>query len=149
MISLLEAGRFEDVEQKIEHIFEELLHSNEHHDIAESTFEVYFAIAGAFAYIIHKNGKQISSLIPAESYRYFQAPSYSTAQQLQDWSIRTLHYIRDDAEQELRDNHSTIVRSVKSFSRPSSGWRCITACNCRPCASASSVLVQGIQGGDR
>ncbi|TDL69110.1 response regulator [Paenibacillus amylolyticus] len=115
LISLLEAGRFEDVEQKIEHIFEELLHSNKHHDIAESTFEVYFAIAGAFAYIIHKNGKQISSLIPAESYRYFQAPSYSTAQQLQDWSVRTLHYIRDDAEQELRDNHSTIVRSVKSF----------------------------------
>ncbi|QOS79175.1 response regulator [Paenibacillus sp. JNUCC31] len=115
LISLLEAGRFEDIEQKIEIIFEELLHSGEQHDIAESTIEVYYALAGAFAYIIHKNGKQISSVLPMESYRYFQAPNYSTAQQLQEWSIRTLHYIRDDADQELKDNHSTIVRSVKSF----------------------------------
>ncbi|MEC0128937.1 response regulator [Paenibacillus pabuli] len=115
LISLLEAGRFEDVEQKIEIIFEELLHSGEQHDIAESTIEVYYALAGAFAYIIHKNGKQISSVLPMEAYRYFQAPNYSTTQQLQEWSTRTLHYIRDDADQELKDNHSTIVRSVKSF----------------------------------
>lgn len=76
---------------------------------------MYHALAGAFAYIIHKNGKQISSVLPAETYRYFQAPSYATAQQLKDWSIRTLHSISEDAEQELKDNHSTIVRSVKSF----------------------------------
>lgn len=115
LISLLEAGRFDEVEQKIEAIFDELLHSGEHHDIAETTIEVYHALAGAFAYIIHKNGKQISSVLPAETYRYFQAPSYATAQQLKDWSIRTLHSISEDAEQELKDNHSTIVRSVKSF----------------------------------
>lgn len=115
LFSLLEAGRFDDVEQKIEVIFEELLESAQHHDIAETTIEVYHALAGAFAYIIHKNGKQISSVLPAEMYKYFQAPSYATAQQLKDWSIRTLHSISDDAEQELKDNHSTIVRSVKSF----------------------------------
>lgn len=115
LISLLEAGRFDDVEQKIELIFEELLQSGEYHDIAETTIEVYHALAGAFAYIIHKNGKQISSVLPADKFRYFQAPSYATAQQLKDWSIRTLHTISQDAEQELKDNHSTIVRSVKSF----------------------------------
>ena len=96
LISLLEAGRFDAVEQKIEVIFEELLESGQHHDIAETTIEVYHALAGAFAYIIHKNGKQISSVLPAETYKYFQAPVYATAQQ-------------------LKDNHSTIVRSVKSF----------------------------------
>ncbi|WP_408891994.1 response regulator [Paenibacillus taichungensis] len=115
LFSLLEAGRFDDVEQKVELIFEELLQSGEHHDIAETTIEVYHALAGAFAYIIHKNGKQISSVLSPEKYRYFQAPSYATAQQLKDWSIRTLHTISEDAEQELKDNHSTIVRSVKSF----------------------------------
>jgi len=115
LISLLEAGRFDDVEQKIEAIFEELLHSGEQHDIAETTIEVYHALAGAFAYIIHKNGKQISSVLPAETYRYFQAPNYATTQQLKDWSIRAIHSISEDAEQELKDNHSTIVRSVKSF----------------------------------
>lgn len=115
LISLLEAGRFDAVEQKIEVIFEELLESGQHHDIAETTIEVYHALAGAFAYIIHKNGKQISSVLPAETYKYFQAPVYATAQQLKDWSIRTLSSISEDAEQELKDNHSTIVRSVKSF----------------------------------
>ncbi|CAI6045774.1 HTH-type transcriptional activator RhaS [Paenibacillus sp. JJ-100] len=115
LISLLEAGRFDDVEQKIEVIFNELLESGQHHDIAETIIEVYHALAGAFAYIIHKNGKQISSVLPAETYKYFQAPNYATAQQLKDWSLRTLHSISEDAEQELKDNHSTIVRSVKSF----------------------------------
>ncbi len=115
LLSLLDAGRFDDVEKKIRHIFEELLHSNEHHDIAEQMMEVYHVLAGVFAYIIHKNGKQLSAVLPGESYRYFQAPSYTTAQQLLDWSIRTLHHIQQDAEQELKDNHSTIVRSVKSF----------------------------------
>ena len=103
LISLLEAGRFDDVEQKIEVIFNELLESGQHHDIAETIIEVYLALAGAFAYIIHKNGKQISSVLPAETYKYFQAPSYATAQQLKDWSIRTLHSISEDAEQELKD----------------------------------------------
>lgn len=115
LISLLEAGRFDDVEKKLGQIFEELLRSSENYDIAEQMIEVYHTLAGAFSYIIHKNGKQLSAILPGESYRYFQAPSYTTAQQLLDWSIRTLHYIRDDVEQELKDNHSTIVRSVKSF----------------------------------
>ncbi|GIP16120.1 AraC family transcriptional regulator [Paenibacillus montaniterrae] len=115
LISLLEAGRFDDVEKKLAHIFEELLRSSENYDIAEHMIEVYHVLAGAFSYIIHKNGKQLSSILPSESYRYFQAPSYTTAQQLLDWSIRTLQYIREDSEQELKDNHSTIVRSVKSF----------------------------------
>lgn len=115
LISLLEAGRFDDVERKIKQIFAELLQSGENHDIAEQMIEVYHILAGAFAYIIHKNGKQLSTVLPHDSYRYFQAPSYSTAQHLLDWSIRTLHYIRDDADQELKDNHSSIIRSVKSF----------------------------------
>ncbi|MEK4249067.1 response regulator [Paenibacillus sp. FSL W7-1287] len=112
--NLLEAGRFDDVEKKIDHIFEELLHSS-NHDIAEQMVEVYHILAGSFAFIIHKNGKQISEVLPSESYRYFQAPNYTTAQQLLDWSKRTLYYIREDTEQELKDNHSSIVRSVKSF----------------------------------
>ncbi|WP_226003226.1 response regulator [Paenibacillus sp. BJ-4] len=115
LFSLLEAGRFDQAEHKIEQIFEELLHSDENHDIAEPLIEVYHALAGAFAYIIHKNGRQLSAVLPSESYRYFQASSYSTAHQLLDWSIRTLRHIRDDAEQELKDNHSTIVRTVKNF----------------------------------
>ncbi|OWR27107.1 DNA-binding response regulator [Saccharibacillus sp. O23] len=115
LISLLEAGRFDEVEQKIDMIFDELLESGQQHDIAETTIEVYHALAGAFAYIIHKNGKQIASILPAETYKYFQAPGYATAQQLKDWSMRTLRAIGEDAEQELKDNHSVIVRSVKSF----------------------------------
>lgn len=115
LISLLEAGRFDEVEQKIDMIFDELLESGQQHDIAETAIEVYHALAGAFAYIIHKNGRQIASILPAETYKYFQAPGYATAQQLKDWSMRTLRAISEDAEQELKDNHSIIVRSVKSF----------------------------------
>lgn len=115
LLNLLEAGRFDDVERKISQIFEELLKSGENHDIAEQIIEAYHVLAGAFAYIIHKNGKQLSEVLSDESIRYFRSPSYSTVAQLLDWSIRSLHCIRDDAEQELKDNHSTIVRSVRSF----------------------------------
>lgn len=115
LLSLLEAGRFEDVERKIRQIFEELLESAGDQAVAEHLIEAYHVLAGAFAYIIHKNSKQLSAVLPEDSYRYFESPGFSTVQQLLDWSIRVLHCIREDSEQDLKDNHSTIVRSVKSF----------------------------------
>ncbi|MFB9325572.1 response regulator [Paenibacillus aurantiacus] len=115
LIHLLEAGRFDDVERKIRRIFEELLQADDNPDVSEQLIEAYHALAGAFAYIIHKNGKQLHAVLPDDALRYFRSPAYSTAGQLLDWSVRTLRRIREDAEQELKDNHSTIVRSVRSF----------------------------------
>ncbi|TYP76402.1 response regulator [Paenibacillus methanolicus] len=115
LLHLLEAGRFDDVESKIRRIFDELLQADEHSDVPEQLIEAYHVLAGAFAYLIHKNGKQLRAVLPDEAYRYFQSPAYSTAAQLLDWALRTLHRIREDADRELQDNHSTIVRSVRSF----------------------------------
>ncbi|MFC4100341.1 response regulator [Paenibacillus xanthanilyticus] len=114
LMHLLEAGRFDDVESKIRRIFDELLRADDA-DVPERLIEAYHVLAGAFAYIIRKNGKQLRAVLPDEAYRHFQSPAYSTAAQLHEWALRTLHRIRDDAEQELLDNHSTIVRSVRSF----------------------------------
>ncbi|WP_127531653.1 response regulator [Paenibacillus kobensis] len=113
--SLLDAGRFEDVEHKILHIFRGLLQEDAGQDISEQLIETYHLLAGAFAYIIHKNGRQLSNMLPPEEVKYFRTPTYTTATQLMDWSIRILHRIKEDAVQEQKDNHSTIVRSVRSF----------------------------------
>lgn len=115
LIHLLEAGRFDDVERKVRGIFAELLQADDNADVSELLIEAYHVLAGAFAYIIHKNGKQLDAVLTDETRRYFRTPAYSTAAQLLDWSVRVLHSIRDDAEQELKDNHSMIVRSVRSF----------------------------------
>lgn len=115
LISLLEAARIEDVENKIRQIFEELLMSAEEHDVAEYLIEAYHGLAGAFSYIIHKNGKHLSAVLPEDSYRYFKSPSFSTVQQLRDWSIRILQWIQEDAVQDMKDTHSSIVRSARSF----------------------------------
>ncbi|MBB3108845.1 two-component system response regulator YesN [Paenibacillus phyllosphaerae] len=112
LLSLLEAGRFDDIERKIRTIFEELQSDK---DVSEQLTEAYHVLAGAFAYIIHKNGKQLQTVLAEDTLRYFQAPSYTTASQLHDWAIRTLGQIRSDTEQELKDSHSAIVRGVRSF----------------------------------
>lgn len=115
MISLLEAARFEDVGRKIDQTFGELLQSAEEHDVAEHLVEAYHALAGAFAYIIHKNGKPLANVMPEDAFRQFSAPSFTTVRQLHEWSLRILNCIREDAEQELKDNHSAIVRSANSY----------------------------------
>ncbi|MWC29588.1 response regulator [Paenibacillus sp. MMS18-CY102] len=115
LLSLLDAGRFEDVEKKIRQIFQRMLQAGNEHGLSEQLIEAYHVLAGAFAYIIHKNGKQLSDILSADDIKYFRSPAYSTAAQLLDWSIRILNFIRDDAAQEQIDNHSAIVRMVRSF----------------------------------
>ncbi|EFM08469.1 two component transcriptional regulator, AraC family [Paenibacillus curdlanolyticus YK9] len=117
LLSLLDAGRFEDVEKKIRQIFQGMLQAGDEQDfdLSEQLIEAYHVLAGAFAYIIHKNGKQLSVVLSAEDLKYFRSPAYSTAAQLLDWSIRILSSIRSDAAQEQSDNHSSIVRLVRSF----------------------------------
>jgi Response regulator containing CheY-like receiver domain and AraC-type DNA-binding domain len=114
LISLLDAGRFDDVEAKIRHIFRDMLEADGQ-DVSEQLIEAYHVLAGAFSYIIHKNGKMLSAVLSSEALKFFYAPTYTTAAQLLDWSIRILQSIREDAEQELKDNHSSIVRMVRSF----------------------------------
>lgn len=115
LISLLDAGRFEDVEAKIRHIFRDMLNKDSGQDVSEQLIEAYHVLAGAFSYIIHKNGKTLSAVLSSEALKFFHAPTYTTATQLMDWSIRILQGIREDAEKELKDNHSSIVRMVRSF----------------------------------
>ncbi|GLX67778.1 response regulator [Paenibacillus glycanilyticus] len=115
LISLLDAGRFDDVEVKIRHIFRDMLEAGSEQDVPEQLIEAYHVLAGAFSYIIHKNGKQLSTILSADAMKFFRAPAYTTASQLMEWSIRILQAIREDADQELKDNHSMIVRSVRSF----------------------------------
>ncbi|ACS99626.1 response regulator [Paenibacillus sp. JDR-2] len=115
LISLLDAGRFDDVETKIRHIFRDMLETGGEQDMSEQLIEAYHVLAGAFSYIIHKNGKLLSSVLSPEALKFFHAPAYTTAAQLMEWSIRILQGIREDADQELKDNHSTIVRAVRSF----------------------------------
>ncbi|WP_235941603.1 response regulator [Paenibacillus puerhi] len=114
LLSLLEAGRYNDVESKIRNIFSDI-HSSDGKDVSEQLIEVYHVLAGAFAYIIHKSGKQLSMLLHQDSLKYFLVPSYSTASQLMEWAIRTLNSIRDDNDQELMDNHSAIVHAVQLY----------------------------------
>jgi two-component system response regulator YesN len=115
LISLLDAGRFDDIETKIRHIFRDMLEAGNEQDVSEQLIEAYHVLAGAFSYIIHKNGKFLSTVLSPEALKFFHSPAYTTAAQLMEWSIRILQGIREDAEQELKDNHSSIVRSVRSF----------------------------------
>jgi two-component system response regulator YesN len=110
---LLEAGRWQDVTEKLERIFEELL--QKWADSQEHLLEVYFSVSSAFAYIAHKNGRQLSHLIGNEYDKLTEGIPFRTLNQLQEWSKRTLYCLKDDMDHETENNRLSIINEIRKF----------------------------------
>ncbi|SDO01835.1 two-component system, response regulator YesN [Paenibacillus sp. yr247] len=110
---LLEAARWEDTEEKLSLIFDEM--EAKFSESQEHLLEVYFSVASAFAYIAHKNGRQLHQLIGSDYDRMTEGIPFRTVNQLREWSIRSLHRMREDMDQERMDSRVTLINDIRSF----------------------------------
>lgn len=110
---LLEAARWEDTEEKLSLIFDEM--EVRFSESQEHLLEVYFSIASAFAYIAHKNGRQLHQLIGGDYERMMEGIPFRTVNQLREWSIRSLQRMKEDMDQERQDSRSTLIKDIRSF----------------------------------
>jgi two-component system response regulator YesN len=113
LIHLLEAARWEHIEEKLNGILDEM--ETKYSESQEHLLEVYFSIASAYAYIAHKNGRQLHQLIDADYDRMTEGIPFRTVNQLREWSIRALHRMKDDMDQETKDSRVSLINEIRSF----------------------------------
>ncbi|NOU69748.1 response regulator [Paenibacillus sp. LMG 31461] len=110
---LLEAARWEDTEEKLSLIFDEM--EAKFSESQEHLLEVYFSVASAFAYIAHKNGRPLHQLIGGDYEKMTEGIPFRSVNQLREWSIRSLHRMMEDMDQERKDSRATLINDIRSF----------------------------------
>ncbi|MCC3376730.1 response regulator [Cohnella sp. REN36] len=110
---LLEAARWESLEEKLEAVFEEM--ERRFADSPEHLQEVYYALAAAFAYIAHKNGRPLRLLIGEEYERMSKGLPLRTVKDMRNWAFRCLKGIREDMDRETKDSRTALIDEIRAF----------------------------------
>jgi two-component system response regulator YesN len=113
LIHLLDAGRWDSVAEKLEHIFDEL--TRKWSESQEHLLEVYFSISSACAYIAHKNGRQLSQLIGSDYDKLTEGIPFRSAFHLREWSLRTLHCLQADMDHETHNARLSTINEIRKF----------------------------------
>ncbi|WP_123039576.1 response regulator [Cohnella candidum] len=113
LIHLLEAGRWTDIGEKLQCAFAEL--ESQYGCFPERLLEVYFAIASAYSYISHKNGKPLGELLGEDFDRMSDGKPFRTVKGLKEWSLRGLERIRDDMDQETKHSRAALINEIRGF----------------------------------
>lgn len=115
LVHLLEAGRWEALDEKLQAIFAELesrwSHSHEH------ILETYFMIASSFSYSIHKSKRWMSDMLGGDYERLTGGPGFHSVQHLREWTMRIVGKFKEMAAEEAQDSRSGIVRQVQDYIR--------------------------------
>ncbi|CDN43502.1 response regulator [Paenibacillus sp. P22] len=113
LIRLFDAGKWSEMENKLQRVYAEL--ESDGAGSQELLLEVYFTLAGAYAYIAHKNGRQLSDLLGGDYAAMTEAPPFRSVNQLKEWSLRTLRRIREDMQKETKDSRADLIRSIQRY----------------------------------
>ncbi|OXM84813.1 response regulator transcription factor [Paenibacillus rigui] len=111
LIHLLEAARWEQIEQKLNAALEQL--ESRYPESQEHLLEMYFSIASAYTYIAHKNGKQLSDLLGTDYDKLTEGHPFRSVNLLREWSLRTLHGIKADMDQETKDSRTRLINEIR------------------------------------
>ncbi|WP_238403237.1 response regulator transcription factor [Paenibacillus mesophilus] len=113
LIHLLEAARWDTIEEKLGSLFGEL--GKVGAESQEQLLEVYFSIASAFAYIVHKSGRSLPVLIGEDYDKMIKGVPFRSLNQLKDWTFGTLNRIRDDMNRETKDSRDSLINDIRAF----------------------------------
>ncbi|TNJ68080.1 response regulator [Paenibacillus hemerocallicola] len=113
LIHLLEAARWDSIEEKLAHLFGEL--EKRGAESQEQLLEVYFSIASAYAYIVHKSGRSLPDLMGEDYDKMIKGIPYRSLNQLKEWTIGTLNRIRDDMNRETKHSRDSLINDIRTF----------------------------------
>ena len=113
LIHLLEAARWEAIDDKLRAAFGEM--ETKRADSPEHLLEAYFSIASAYSYIAHKNGRHLSRLIGEDFDRMTEGSPFRSVKLLKEWAFRTLERIREDMDQETKDTRASLINEIRGF----------------------------------
>ncbi|MBC8080770.1 MAG: response regulator [Gorillibacterium sp.] len=112
LIQLLEVGRWNEAEEKLELTWKEF--TKDGSESQELLIEAYSAILHALTYLTHKNGKRLSDLFGAE-YETWINRKIQSVSQLKEWSFRALEIIKQDLAENTKGMKAHVIQRVKEF----------------------------------
>ncbi|ACT02227.1 response regulator [Paenibacillus sp. JDR-2] len=113
LIHLLEAARWEAVEERYKRIFTGVESGETVSE--EHLLEIYFTVASAYAYIAHKNGRLLNETLGTDYNRMATGMPLRTVQHLREWAFRTLKALQEDMAKETKDNRHSLIERIRSF----------------------------------
>ncbi|MFD0715886.1 response regulator [Paenibacillus sp. GCM10027626] len=114
LMQLLEAGKWDDAEEKLAQIIGEL--RSRFADSREHWNEVYHSLYASYMYVAHKNGRLLSRLLirNPELADADQGKLRST-RQLEEWACGVLRLLRADMEKRIRSVRASVVEQVQRY----------------------------------
>ncbi|RXZ84025.1 response regulator [Paenibacillaceae bacterium] len=113
LAQLLETGRWQEAEDKLKRIFEQMLAPK--YSTRDNLIEVYFHIYNAFTYILHRNGRKISEFLGRGFEHVINGNTYHHAEQLLSRTLEMLYQLRDESLFEQQDSRRQMIQKVQRY----------------------------------
>ncbi|MDO3409656.1 response regulator [Saccharibacillus sp. CPCC 101409] len=111
--TLLEAGRWDEAEEKLRKVCDEL--DDSWSESWEHCMEAGFLIAASYTNLAHRGGHKLESLLGSGIEPLQRGEAFASIARLRKWSIEALHRLKEGTSNEVRDNRSSYVRKVQAF----------------------------------
>ncbi|WP_138754152.1 response regulator [Paenibacillus sinopodophylli] len=111
--NLLEAGRWDTLEEKLQQVFEEL--DLKWSDSWEHCMEAGFMIASAYTHYAHRNGHKLEQLLGEDMELLQSGEAFATIGKLRNWTMAGLGKLKEGTANEVNDIRSHYVKKVQSF----------------------------------
>ncbi|ULL16484.1 response regulator [Paenibacillus sp. H1-7] len=113
VLQLIETGRWQDAQSRLNYIFEEL--SSNGMDSAEYLSEVYFALSNAYTYVIHMYGLQMADVIEEPYMRGINSPVFRTVKLLHAWAAQVLNRLKERVAVGGNVSKSSLVLQIHQY----------------------------------
>jgi two-component system response regulator YesN len=113
IVHLLEAGRWTELVEKLEALFEELNESFS--DSQEHVMEAGYEIAGAFFYMAHKKGQRLSVWIGTDYEKLANGTLFRSIRELRQWSYHVIETMKKDIEKEMMYTRSDVIHKLHRY----------------------------------
>ncbi|QAY65280.1 response regulator transcription factor [Paenibacillus protaetiae] len=113
VLQLMELGQWDALNEKLETIFREI--EEQWRGSQEHVLEVYFSIAASLAALAHKNKKWLFEMLGGDFHAFANERPITSAEQLREWTARTIASYRNSIHIEDQDSRSGIIRKVQEY----------------------------------
>ncbi|WP_256761070.1 response regulator [Cohnella sp. WQ 127256] len=111
--NLLEAGRWEAAEEKLQEVFAEL--DERWSDSWEHCMETGYIIASAYAQFSHRNGHMLAGILGDDIEPLQSGEAFTTISKLRSWAMGVLQKLKLKASNEVKDVRSVYVKKTQEF----------------------------------
>jgi two-component system response regulator YesN len=113
LINLLEAGRWDAVEEKLMTVCAEL--DERWSESWEHCMEAGFFIASTFTQLAHRNGHTLAKLLGSDIESLQNGEAFTSISKLRKWSLSVLFKLKEETSNQSKDIHSLYVKKIQEF----------------------------------